>query len=92
MGGTHEPIKKRRSYLQTVTVEVDIDASVLEDNGYHHEEDCPAATSEDDGADDVQNNLRRLSDWHDHAHGLSLWAACPYEPCKLLTDGFRSTP
>lgn len=89
MGGTHEPIKKRRSYLQTVTVDVDIDASVLEDNGYHHEEDCPA-NNEDES--DVDDNRQRLSDWHDHAHGLSLWAHCMYEPCRLLTDDFRSTP
>jgi hypothetical protein len=75
-----------------VTVDVDIDEQLLEENGYHHEGDCPGATSDDDEFDDTEDNLRRLSDWHDQAHGLSLWAACPYEPCKLLTDSFRSTP
>jgi hypothetical protein len=42
--------------------------------------------------DDVADNRQKLSDWHDHSHGLSLWASCPYEPCKLLTDDFRKTP
>lgn len=87
MGGTHTPIKKRPSFFQSVSVDVDIDASVLEDNGYHHEEDCPI--SDEPAAD---TDRRRLSDWHDHAHGLSLWANCVYEPCSLLTDEFRSTP
>lgn len=42
--------------------------------------------------DDVVDNRRKLSDWHDEAHGLTLWAMCPHEPCKLLTDEFRKTP
>lgn len=42
--------------------------------------------------DDLTDNLQRLSDWHDEAHGLTLWAACPHMPCKILTDEFRSTP
>ena len=92
MGGTHEPIKKRRSYLQTVSVDVDIDASVLEDNGYHHEEDCPAKATDEDSADVINVGLRALSDWHDHNHGLTLWANCPHDPCRLLSDDFRSTP
>lgn len=92
MGGTHEPINKRRSYLQTVTVDVDIDASVLEDNGYHHEEDCPANATDHEAADVVNDGLRALCDWHDQNHGLTLWANCPHEPCHLLRDAFRSTP
>jgi hypothetical protein len=40
---------------------------------------------------DHETNRRRLADWHDHAHGLSLWTHCSYEPCKLLTDEFRRT-
>lgn len=87
MGGTHTPIKKRKTYLTSLTVDVDVDAELLEDNGYHHEDDCPAAEEHSTIAD-----RQRLSDWHDHAHGLSLWASCVYEPCNLLTDEFRSTP
>ena len=71
----------------TVDVDVDIDEAFLEENGYHHEDDCDVVV-EADSSDD----RRRLSDWHDHAHGLSLWASCVYEPCNLLTDEFRSTP
>lgn len=93
MGGTHAPIKKkRRPYYQTVTVDVDIDSSVLEDNGYHHEEDCPANAADDTDHDDTADNLQRLSDWHDQTHGLSLWANCHHQPCNLLTDEFRRTP
>lgn len=80
-----------RSRSVSVYVDVDIDEDLLEENGYHHEEDCPSAVAGVDG-EDLVVDLRALSDWHDQAHGLSLWAACPYEPCKLLTDEFRSTP
>ena len=41
---------------------------------------------------DHETNRRALSDWHDHAHGLSLWAMCVYEPRNHLTDEFRKTP
>lgn len=82
---------KRKPFYQSVTVDVDIDASVLEDAGYHHEEDCPAAQDQD-GSDDVADNLLRLSDWHDQTHGLTLWANCHHQPCNLLTDNFRRTP
>ena len=41
--------------------------------------------------DEVADNRQKLRDWHDHAHGLSLWTHCSYEPCKLLTDEFRRT-
>lgn len=94
MGGEREAPKKRRPFYQTLTVDVDIDASVLEEHGYHHEDDCPAApqSGAESEYDDTEDNLRRLSDWHDEAHGLTLWASCPYEPCKILTDEFRSTP
>lgn len=84
---------KRKPYFQSVTVDVDIDTSVLEENGYHHEEDCPAASVKGDNAiEGLDDNRQRLSDWHDHSHGLTLWASCVYEPCNLLTDDFRSTP
>ena len=83
--------KKRKPYYQSITVDVDIDESVLEENGYHHEDDCPSAVS-DDGDEDFAADFRALSDWHDQAHGLTLWASCPHEPCNLLTDDFRSTP
>lgn len=78
---------KRKAFFTSVNVDVDIDASVLEDNGYHHEEDCPA-----DDLPDYAGDLQILSDWHDSAHGLTLWAMCPHEPCRLLSDDFRSTP
>jgi hypothetical protein len=80
--------KKRKPFYQSVNVDIDIDASVLEDAGYHHEEDCPAHETD---LTDHETNIRALNDWHDHHHGLSLWASCPYEPCKLLTDEFRRT-
>ncbi len=79
--------KRRKPFYTSVNVDVDIDASVLEDNGYHHEDDCPA-----DEERDFAGDLQTFSDWHDQAHGLTLWANCPYEPCGLLRDEFRSTP
>ncbi|WP_427130383.1 hypothetical protein [Pseudarthrobacter sp. S9] len=73
----------------TVDVDVDIDEDFLEENGYHHEDDCPGGAYDDMGVPDHETNRRHLADWHDTAHGLSLWASCPYEPCTLLTDDFR---
>ncbi|SEI45357.1 hypothetical protein SAMN04487917_101375 [Arthrobacter sp. yr096] len=42
--------------------------------------------------DVIEDGRQKLSDWHDTAHGLTLWANCPHEPCKLLSDDFRRTP
>jgi hypothetical protein len=95
MSGEHEAPKQHRPFYQTLTVDVDIDASVLEEHGYHHEDDCPATPTVDDmDVPDNEINRRALSDWHDQAHGLGLglWASCVYEPCNLLTDEFRKTP
>lgn len=88
------PATERRFRVRSITVDVDvdIDEELLEENGYHHEDDCPGGYDDMDVDDDTYENRRQLSDWHDHAHGLSLWAACPYEPCKLLTNDFRKTP
>ena len=73
-------------------VDVDIDEQLLEENGYHHEDDCPNGALDDlDDELDVEGNRQKLRDWHDAAHGLSPWANCSYEPCKILTDEFRSS-
>lgn len=89
MGAPATANQRRRfqSVSVNVDVDVDIDEEFLEENGYHHEDDCPGA---DEPA--IDTDRQRLSDWHDHTHGLSLWANCVYEPCNLLTDEFRSTP
>ena len=79
--------KRRKPFFHSVSVDVDIDADLLTDNGFHHEDECPASEVVDADAD-----LRAFADWHDKAHGISLWAMCQHEPCKLLSDEFRSTP
>lgn len=89
MAGTKDRTFRVRSV--TVDVDVDIDEDLLEENGYHHEDDCPSTVADFD-EEDLTADLKALSDWHDHAHGLSLWANCSYEPCRLLTDDFRRTP
>ncbi|UOD80324.1 hypothetical protein [Paenarthrobacter ureafaciens] len=83
--------KTRRNYFQSITVDVDIDESVLEENGYHHEDDCPSNTQVEDSDVDLGFNLRQLSDWHDRAHGLNLWSSCMIEPCRVLAPSFRTT-
>jgi hypothetical protein len=83
--------EKRKPFYRSVTVDVDIDESDLEENGYHHEDDCPGKGYDDMDVPDHETNRRALSDWHDNTHGLTLWASCPYEPCKILTDEFRSS-
>jgi len=70
-----------------VTVDYELNKDDLEALGYHHDDDCGVVV-EADSSDD----RRRISDWHDHAHRLNLWANCVYEPCNLLTDEFRKTP
>lgn len=72
-----------------VKVDFTIDADDLESLGYHHEDDCTGASYDDTDVPDHETNRRHLADWHDHAHGLTLWTHCVYEPCKLLTDEFR---
>ena len=79
--------KARKHFYTTVNVDVDIDVSVLEDNGFHHEDECPNADESD-----FTKDRRELSDWHDKAHGLTLWQSCPYEPCTILSLDYRSTP
>ena|GEM_PF-4589084 len=81
------------STSKTVDVEVDfdIDKDDLEALGYHHEDDCGSAGYDDMDVPDHETNRRRLSDWHDDTHGLTLWASCTHEPCKILTDEFRSS-
>jgi hypothetical protein len=59
--------------------------------------ECPwcmhvAATGEYPDIADSLCNRQTLSDWHDHAHGLTLWSGCPHEPCNLLSLEYRSTP
>jgi hypothetical protein len=83
--------KTRRNYFQSITVDVDIDESVLEENGYHHEDDCPSTPQADEEEREVEFNLRQMSDWHDRAHGLSLWSSCMIEPCRVLAPSFRVT-
>lgn len=78
--------EKRKPFCRTVSVDVDIDESDLEENGYHHEDDCDTTDAHDPTAD-----RQALLDWHDLTHGLSLWAMCTQEPCSILTDEFRSS-
>lgn len=73
----------------TVDVDVDIDEDLLEENGYHHEDDCTGSVYDD--VPDSETNRRALIDWHDLTHGLTLWANCTHEPCRILTDDFRRT-
>lgn len=74
-----------------VTVDYELNKDDLESLGYHHEDDCGSAGYDDMDVPDHETNRRRLSDWHDTAHGLTLWASCPHEPCTILTDEFRSS-
>ena len=75
----------------TVDVDIDIDEAFLEENGFHHEDDCPSAVA-DVSEEDLAEAFQTLSDWLDQAHGLTLWSNCSHEPCRLLSDDFRRTP
>lgn len=82
---------KRKPFYRTVTVDVDIDESDLEDAGYHHEDDCTTVAAQGDDDMGVDDNRQKLIDWHDLTHGLTLWASCTHEPCSILTHDFRRT-
>lgn len=86
--------RKGRILRGSKTVDVDIDFEIekedLEALGYHHQDDC-GGTYDDMDVPDHETNRQRLSDWHDQAHGLTLWASCVYQPCNHLTDEFRSS-
>ncbi|HAP90840.1 MAG TPA: hypothetical protein DCR15_14410 [Arthrobacter bacterium] len=73
-----------------VSVDYELNKDDLESLGYHHEDDCTGSYDDVD-VPDHETNRRRLSDWHDETHGLSLWAMCQHEPCRILTDEFRSS-
>lgn len=86
-------LRKDRMLTGTKVVDVDVDYEIDKDDlealGYHHTNDCDGSEID---PDEGSANRRALSDWHDQAHGLTLWSNCPHEPCKLLTDEFRRTP
>jgi hypothetical protein len=78
-------------FYQTVNVDVDIDSSVLEENGYHHEDDCEKLEIEVEvEMAETRANRENLRDWHDQKHGLTLWTSCTYDPCTLLSDAFKN--
>lgn len=85
MSAAKKPSRKR--FSTSINVDVEIDEDDLIENGYHHEEDCPAEDAPDTAAD-----FRALEDWHHETHGYRLWAMCQEEPCKRLSDEFRSAP
>jgi hypothetical protein len=81
----------KRSFYHSVSVDVDIDSSVLEENGYHHEEDCEKLDIEDELIMKfILESRQSLEDWHDKKHGLGHWTSCSFEPCSLLKDEFKT--
>jgi len=92
----YDRIKNRtlRGY-KDVQVDFEIDAEDLEYLGYHHSKDCTVRSYDEDGElieAGHEEDRRALLDWHDQTHGLTLWASCPHDPCRILSDEFRSTP
>lgn len=69
--------------------------------GWHHNADCkkfdPDAVPDSDDRLQMVAEARALradthyalQDWHDRAHGLTSWANCPNEPCKLLPEAAK---
>lgn len=67
-----------------VTAEVEVDEDEIKDAGYHHEDDCPVVDLH------IEEARHALADWHDTAHGLTLWSGCAAAPCTTLPTEFRS--
>lgn len=95
---------RHRRRQNTVTVH-DIDGHIevavedLEDAGWHKDGACPASTgpvflagANHYAPGDVAASAihRTLQDWHDTQHGLTSWANCSYEPCRLLPESFKT--
>lgn len=65
--------------------------------GWHHMSDCKTLNPEEraDASGITEARALRadthyaLQDWHDRAHGLTSWANCPNEPCKLLPEAAK---
>ena len=80
-----------KHFSHSINVDVDIDSSVLEENGYHHEEDCEKIDIDDElTMKFILESRQNLEDWHDKKHGLGRWTTCPYEPCNMLKDAFKT--
>lgn len=80
-------------FRQEIEVTVTIDENHLEDAGYHHEDDCKCAGDHVEDLDaftrphtDTQDALH---DWHEQAHGYTIWSGCRQEPCSILTIDYR---
>lgn len=37
----------------------------------------------------VSDNMKAFKTWHERAHTLTTWAACPFEPCNHMDKEFR---
>lgn len=71
----------RRSFLTTVTVDVDIDEEILRDNGWHHEEDECCAPDTGNSLGPAVASLHRQAHPGQH-RDVRL---CHEEPCRSLT-------
>ncbi|ASX98724.1 hypothetical protein SEA_COLUCCI_54 [Arthrobacter phage Colucci] len=84
-----------------ITDTVRVEQSEMRAAGWHHNSECKkfdpdAVTDSDDRLQMIEaaRALRAdthyaLQDWHDRAHGLTSWANCPNEPCKLLPEAAK---
>ncbi|AIZ01732.1 hypothetical protein ArV1_044 [Arthrobacter phage vB_ArtM-ArV1] len=64
--------------------------------GWHHESQCNSGhelmagvATVDEAAALRADTHYALQDYHDRAHGITQWANCPHEPCKLLPEAAK---
>ena len=71
----------------TTTVEVEVDITDLEQNGWHHEDDCPSkqpvAIARDEQLGDAVRSLHRQAHPSQHPDPL----ICREQPCRDLDFG-----
>ena len=85
--------KKRRRFSESFTVDVEIDASDLEDAGYHHEDDCPAKTGVVAAITAPRDVVEVIGSLHRQAHPTQHPSPfmCREEPCRSLPLDLVST-
>lgn len=78
-----------RCFSTATTVDVEIDADDLHDDGWHHELECPAGhsvgTEDGYGAGRIKVTYRAaIEELHHEAHGPGPLTLCQSRPCSLL--------
>lgn len=76
-----------------ITETVQVTKEEMTAAGWHHESECKTGVTDAVSVEEVRalraDTHYALQDYHDRAHGITQWANCPHEPCKLLPEAAK---